>query len=435
MSEPAAAPVRFPPSIWFLAWNEAAERFSYYGMTSILALHMTRNLGFAENQSIAAYQIFTTAVYLMPVFGAFLADWFWGRYRTILWLSFGYVAGHAVLAAWESPQGLVVGLALIALGAGGLKPCASAFAGDQLPPGDERLTARLYDLYYWMINLGSTLSTIFIPLLLDHVSARAAFGVPGVAMAAALLVFWIGRGRYVHAPIRRDAPPEPAGGRSAGAVLGWIAVVFAPVSVFWALFFQYGSSWTLQADKLDRHVLGVEVAAGNVQTLDALLVLSLIPVFAILVFPALERRGVRVTALRKMTVGMFVTVLSFVAAALLEQARLAAVGAGAPPPHVAWQIPQYFFLGVGEVLVSVTALEFAYSQAPRSLKSVVMALWYVTIASGTFLTAVVAWLNRFQGVAFFAFFAALMLLAAVAFAVVARLYPERRAAPAAAAGA
>jgi proton-dependent oligopeptide transporter, POT family len=130
-----------------------------------------------------------------------------------------------------------------------------------------------------------------------------------------------------------------------------------------------------------------------------------------------------------------VTVLSFVAAALLEQARLAAVGAGAPPPHVAWQIPQYFFLGVGEVLVSVTALEFAYSQAPRSLKSVVMALWYVTIASGTFLTAVVAWLNRFQGVAFFAFFAALMLLAALAFAVVARLYPERRSAPAAAAGA
>jgi proton-dependent oligopeptide transporter, POT family len=432
MSEPAAAPERFPPSIWFLAWNEAAERFSYYGMTSILALHMTRNLGFAENQSIAAFQIFTTAVYLMPVAGAFLADWFWGRYHTILWLSFGYVAGHAVLAAWESPQGLVVGLALIGIGAGGLKPCASAFAGDQLPPGNERLTARLYDLYYWMINLGSTLSTIAIPLLLDRVSPRVAFGVPGVAMAAALLVFWIGRRRYVHAPIRRDAPREPAGGRSAAVVLGWIAVVFAPVSVFWALFFQYGSSWTLQADKLDRRVLGVEIAAGNVQTLDALLVLTLIPVFAIWIFPALERRGVRVTALRKMTVGMFVTVLSFVAAAALEQARLAAVAAGAPPPHVAWQIPQYFFLGVSEVLVSVTALEFAYSQAPRSLKSVVMALWYVTIASGTFLTAVVAWLNRFQGVAFFAFFAALMLVAAVAFAVVARLYPERRAAPAAA---
>jgi len=188
---------------------------------------------------------------------------------------------------------------------------------------------------------------------------------------------------------------------------------------FWALFFQYGSSWTLQADKMRRDVLGVEISAGNVTTLDAALVLLLIPVFAVWVFPALERRGVRVTALRKMTVGMFVTVLSFVAAALVQ----GALDAGRAP-HVAWQVPQYLFLAVGEVLVSVTALEFAYSQAPARLKSVVMALWFLTISAGSLLTGAVAWLNRFRGVAFFAFFAALMLVAAVAFAAVARWYPE-----------
>jgi POT family proton-dependent oligopeptide transporter len=444
---PASAPRdRFPPSIKYLAWNEAAERFSYYGMTSILALHMARNLGIPENESIAWFQVFTFAVYFMPLAGAWLADRYWGRYRTILWLSFGYVAGHATLAAWESPAGLVVGLGLIAIGAGGIKPCASAFAGDQIPPEKGRLLARLYDLYYWMINLGSTLGTLLVPVLLDHVSPRVAFGVPGIAMAAALAVFWAGRDRYLFVPPARGPAPGPAPVREArgpvslaalgdaprrqrdalrgetGRTLLRIVAIFAPISVFWALFFQYGSSWTLQAEKLDRDVLGYLVPAGQVQTLDAFLILTLIPLFATVVYPALERRGVRVTALRKMAAGMFLMTFSFVGAALVQ----AALEAGSAP-HVAWQVPQYLFLAVGEVLVSVTALEFAYAQAPPRMKSLVMGLWYVTIAGGSLLTAVVAWLNRFQGVAYFAFFAALQLAAAVVFALVAAGYPERRA--------
>ncbi len=419
---------RFPPQIKFLAWNEAAERYSYYGMTSILTLHMAKNLGIAENRAEAFFHVFTFAAYFMPIVGAWIADRFWGRYRTVLWLSFGYVAGHATLAAWESSTGLVVGLALIAVGAGGIKPCASAFAGDQIPPGNEVLLARLYNLYYWMINLGSTLSTLTIPLLLDHVGPRAAFGAPGLAMAAALAVFWAGRRLYLRVPParaeRREAPERPVtpapAGRAAGdlpAVLR-IAAVFAPVAVFWALFFQYGSSWTLQADKMDRAVLGHVISTGQMQTMDALLVLTLIPLFAVVLYPALERRGVPVTALRKMAAGMFVTTLSFVAAALV-QSRLEAGQA----PHVAWQVPQYLFLVVGEVLVSVTALEFAYAQAPARLKSLVMGLWFVTIASGSLLTAAVAWANRFQGVAYFAFFAVLQLGAAVVFALVAWWYP------------
>lgn len=417
MDRPAAD--RFPPQIKYLAWNEAAERYSYYGMTSILTLHMARNLGIPENQSEAYFHVFTFAAYFMPLLGAWIADRFWGRYRTVLWLSFGYVAGHATLALWESGTGLLVGLALIAVGAGGIKPCASAFAGDQIPPQKEVLLARVYNLYYWMINLGSTLSTLTIPLLLDRVGPRAAFGAPGLAMAMALVVFVAGRRLYLRVPParaeRREAPQRAAG--DAAAVLRILAV-FAPVAVFWALFFQYGSSWTLQAEKMRRAVLGYVIPAGQVQTLDALLVLTLIPLFAVVVYPAFERRGVRVTALRKMAAGMFVTTLSFVAAALV-QSRLEAGAA----PHVAWQIPQYFFLVVGEVLISVTALEFAYAQAPARLKSVVMGLWFLTIASGSLLTAAVAWANRFQGVAYFAFFAGLQLLAAFAFALVAWWYP------------
>jgi len=425
------APARLPPQIWFLAWNEAAERFSYYGMTSILALHMVRNLGLAEHEAVSGFQLFTAAVYLTPLAGALLADTFWGRYRTVLWLSFGYVAGHAVLALWEAPLGLVVGLALVAGAAGGIKPCASAFAADQVPEGDGRAVERVYNLYYFMINLGAVLSTLAVPWLFDHRGPRFAFALPGLAMALALAVFWSGRRRYVRRPPSRSAgaPPAPPLGASLRAV-GRIALVFAPVAVFWALYFQYGSSWTLQADKLDRVVLGHEISAGQVQTLNSVLILVLIPVFTLGVYPAVARLGVRVTPLRKMTVGMFVTVLSFAAAAAVE----AQLQAGARP-HVVAQLPQYVFQGVGEVLVSVTALEFAYAQAPRSLKSLVMGLWSLTISAGSFLAAAVAWLNRFQGAAYYRFFAALMLAAACAFALLAWRYRPAATEELAAAGA
>jgi POT family proton-dependent oligopeptide transporter len=267
-----------------------------------------------------------------------------------------------------------------------------------------------------------------------YVGPSVAFGVPALAMAVALLVFWAGRRSYVKVPPNlgregRAAPADVEEPASKGAL--WrILAVFAPVSVFWALFFQYGSTWTFQAEALRREVLGVELAAAQIQTLNAVFILTLIPVFSLWVYPAVERR-VRLTALRKMSAGMFVTVLSFAAAALVEQALLASRAAGAAAPHVAWQIPQYLLMAIAEVLVSVTALEFAFSQAPRRMKSLVMGIWYVTIASGSLLTALVAAANRFQGVAYYAFFAGLMLAAAVAFALVARWYPERRAAPAA----
>ncbi len=421
---------RFPPSIKFLAWNEAAERFSYYGMTSILTLYMARHLGLAENRAIAGYQIFGTAAYAMPILGAILADQLLGRYRTILWLSFGYVAGHATLAFWDTGPGLVTGLALIAAGAGGIKPCASAFAGDQIPKGDELLLARLYDLYYAMINVGSTFGTLLVPFLLERAGPRVAFGVPGVAMAIALAVFWVGRRTYVVAGpglAEAAAPEDEAAGPALPVVLRILAV-FAPISAFWALYFQYGSAWVLQADRMDRAVGPWTLSAGQIGTLNSLLLLFFLWVFGAFVFPALARRNVPVTPLRKMTVGMFVMVLSFVAAGAVQ----AALEAGAVP-HVAWQIPQYAFAAIGEVLVSVTALEFAYSQAPRRMKSLVMGLWYATIASGSLLTAVVARLNRFQGVAYYVFFTALMLGAAVVFTLVAWWYSDRRPAPARAA--
>ena len=437
---------RFPAQIKYLAWNEGCERFSFYGMTSILTIYMVTNLNVREPDAAAYYHLFVFAVYLTPLLGAWLADRFFGRYRIILWLSLGYVFGHAAIAIWDSPTGLILGLSLIAIGAGGIKPTAAAYVGDQFDAKSQHLLEKVYDLYYWMINLGSFTAMLIIPELLERFGPWVAFSVPGVLMAFALVIFWRGRKLYVNVP---PTGPNPNGFfrvvRYAIEKLGtgrpgvhWLDVarerfpveavegakavfrivgVFAPIAAFWALFFQYGSSWVLQAERMNRDVLGYTVKASQMGSLNAIFVLTTIPIFAGLVYPALQRRGVKTLALQKMQIGMFVTVLSFLWVMGVQIAL-----DGGLRPHVAWQVPAYLFLSIGEVLVSVTALEFAYTQAPPSMKSVIMSLWYVTIAAGSLLTAGVAKLNRFHGVWYFAFFAALMVLGAMAFAWVARRY-------------
>jgi POT family proton-dependent oligopeptide transporter len=440
----ATAADRYPPQIKFIVGNEGCERFSFYGMRSILTVYMAQYLALADHEAEANYHWFVMACYLTPLVGGWLADRFHGRYRVILWLSLGYVLGHAAIAAWETRWGLFFGLALIAMGSGGIKPCVSAYVGDQFAPGQGKLLERVYALFYWIINLGSFAATLAIPWVLRHHGPAVAFAIPGVLMAVALVVFLGGRKLYVNAPpsgrnphsfLRvvaravarlgtapghwldgaRDRHPADAveGARAVFRLLG----VFAAVTAFWALFDQHGSSWVLQARRMDLRLGSGEMQAAQLAALNPLLVMLFIPVLSRGVFPLLERRGITVTPLRKMTAGMFLAVVSFVAAAIIEH-----VLAAGRQPHALWQIPQYVFLTVAEVLISVTGLEFSYTQAPRSMKSTIMSLWFLTIALGNFLTAVVSKVNTFDGAAYFWFFAALMLAGAYGFLLLARRY-------------
>src|SRR6266542_6794009 len=191
---------RYPHSVRFIVGSEGAERFSFYGMRSILTIYMARYLLVPDHEAEAGYHYFVMACYRTPLVGGWLADRLWGRYRIILWLSLGYVLGHATIAAFETRWGLAAGLFLIALGSGGIKPCVSAYVGDQFRPEQKKLVERVYALFYWMINLGSFSSTLLIPVLLARYGPRVAFANPGVLMAIALVVFLAGRRLYVNVP-------------------------------------------------------------------------------------------------------------------------------------------------------------------------------------------------------------------------------------------
>jgi POT family proton-dependent oligopeptide transporter len=449
------AQTRYPPVVKYIVGNEAAERFSFYGMRGLLVIYMVQYLSFAERDAKAYFHWFVMATYLTPLVGGWIADRFWGRYSTILWISFGYVLGHAVLATWETPAGLFVGLALIAAGAGGIKPCVSAFVGDQFGPDQKTLMQKVYGWFYWSINLGSASAYLLIPWLRRTYGPSVAFAVPGVFMAIALLVFWAGSRHYVRAAPSGPAPhgflrvvgralrklgtgrpgehwlDAARGAHPADAIEGAKAVVrimgvFAAVTLFWALFDQKSSAWVIQARQMDLDLGAFVLTPEQIQVANPFLVMTLIPLFSLVVFPFLERRGLDLSPLKKMTAGMFITVLSFAAAALVQTA-IDAGGAQAVRPSVFWQIPQYVLLTTGEVLVSVTGLEFSYTQAPRAMRSTIMSFWFLAVALGNLLTAVVIEVVPLEGAAYFWFFSGLMLIAALAFRFVARRY---RAAPA-----
>jgi HrpA-like RNA helicase len=125
-------------------------------------------------QAEAWYHTFVSCVYFLPILGAFLGDAILGKYRTILILSIVYCFGHLALAINHTRAGLVVGLFLIALGAGGIKPCVSANVGDQFGVSNQHLLARVFSWFYFSINLGSAFSTLLIPWLLDPFQASPA---------------------------------------------------------------------------------------------------------------------------------------------------------------------------------------------------------------------------------------------------------------------
>lgn len=408
---------------------EACERFSFYGMVSILMLHLKNTLGMGEGPAKEALHLFKTGVYFLPLLGGFLADRWLGRYRTILWLSLFYGLGHGWIAITDaSRDGLLVGLALIALGAGGIKPCVSAFVGDQFPPGPKERLARVYGLFYASINFGAFFGFALVPWIRDHHGHRWAFGIPGVFMAIAAAVFWMGSRHYVRLPAAIDAKPSPdAAAHDAG---GWkavakVALVLSPVPVFWALYDQINTSWVVQGERMKPFdLLGYRVDAERMQSFSALLVLAWVPILTLVVYPWMARRGRTWSPLARMQAGFGFAALSFLLCAWLQR-RIE----GGATPGLQWQMIQYTVLELGEVLVSATGLEFAYGHSPARHRGLVMSLWLLCTALGNFLVAALTRLNttaiHASGSTEFLLYAALMLVATGIFALLAwALFPK-----------
>lgn len=403
---------RWPSQIKFILGNEAAERFSYYGMKGILALYITNVLLKTRDEATNIIHLFGFANYFMPLLGAWVSDRFWGRYHTILWISLSYCAGHGVMALSDAAHTvdgkvlcLYIGLALIAFGSGGIKPCVSAFMGDQFRPEQKHLLQKAYAAFYWSINLGSTASFLIIPWIRKHHGYGWAFGVPGIAMAFATFVFWLGTKRYVMVPPSRKTKAagffkvlffalsnqnlrqpgqsfwDVARGQfteaevDAAKSVGPILSIFALAPIFWSLFDQTFSTWVLQGEKMIPYKIGnYTIGPEEMLSANPILVMIFVPILTWWIYPLMGRLA---TPLRRMSAGMFLCAASFVIVAML-QTRID----GGEKLSVLWQTVPYLIITIAEVLFSTTGLEFAFREAAPSMKSTIMGFWNLTVALG-----------------------------------------------------
>ena len=460
---PQTATGRMPRQIPYIIANEGCERFSFYGMRNILTPFLISTLLlFIPMQDRASeaknvFHTFVIGVYFFPLLGGWLADRFFGKYNTVFWLSLVYCAGHACLAAFDdNVKGFYFGLFLIALGSGGIKPLVSSFVGDQFDQTNKHKAKLVFDAFYWIINFGSFFASLLMPIFLKSYGPSVAFGIPGILMFIATIIFWMGKRKYVHVP---PAPPNPhsfmrvartalltplAGhGRpglavavigAVGAVVALalapkfgfvicacsalvlliafggfgtsmqlerargahpddavdgvravlrILIVFALVTPFWSLFDQKASTWIVQANSMTQPTFSFfgnefKFQPAQMQALNPLLVMILIPFNNMVLFPVLRAIGIEPTPLRRMTAGIGFTALAWVVIGTIQ----VTMDAGTPT-SMAWQILPYAILTLGEVLVSATGLEFAYSQAPAPMKGIIMAFWSLAVTVGS----------------------------------------------------
>ena len=507
---------RMPRQIPYIIANEGCERFSFYGMRNILTPFLISTLllflpeADRAGEAKHVFHTFVIGVYFFPLLGGWLADRFFGKYNTVLWLSLVYCAGHACLAIFENNlKGFYAGLFLIALGSGGIKPLVSTFVGDQFDQTNKHKAKLVYDAFYWIINFGSFFASLLMPIFLRSYGPAVAFGIPGILMFIATVVFWSGRKKYVHVPpapadphsfmrVSRSAllAHAPGQGRpglivaSIGALgaigslamsLQWgfviaaclalvlvlafggigvsmqlerarafhpadavdgvravlrILIVFALVTPFWSLFDQKASTWIVQANAMTQptfNLFGSDFTfqPAQMQALNPLLVMILIPFNNLVLFPLIRAIGIEPTALRRMTAGIAFTALAWVVIGAIQ----IHMDKGTPT-SMAWQILPYAILTLGEVLVSATGLEFAYSQAPKAMKGIIMAFWSLAVTVGSLWVlivnasvkndAVIAWIKT-TGLGVIAaqmiFFAAFAFVAALIFGWYATRYP------------
>ncbi|XP_027877941.1 solute carrier family 15 member 2 [Xiphophorus couchianus] len=389
----------YPTSICFIVVNEFCERFSYYGMKAVLTLYFLSYLKWDKNLSTAVYHAFSGLCYFTPILGAVIADSWLGKFKTIIYLSIVYVIGHVVKSVGAIPTvgntdvhiGLsMFGLILIALGTGGIKPCVAAFGGDQFEEEHIKERQKFFSIFYMSINAGSVLSTLITPILRGDVKCfgddcyALAFGVPAALMVVALAVFIFGSGMY------KKTPPQ---GNVLGEVckcigfaiknrwnsskddvkrkhwLDWaedkyskrliqeikmvlrVLVLYIPLPMFWALFDQQGSRWTLQATRMNMAFgESFTIKPDQMQMLNALLILVFVPIFDLIIYPLVGLCRIKITPLRKMATGMIFAALAFGAATLVEINVVKTVVEPAPAEQ---SLLQVFNLANGTVGVKV----------------------------------------------------------------------------------
>jgi POT family proton-dependent oligopeptide transporter len=422
-----------PIGFWFVFSGELAERASYYGMRTLLALYMIDVLGFSEAAGTTVMKAFMASCYLTPFFGGWIAEKYLGRYKTILYYSFPYILGHIILGGVQNKAGLAVGLVLLAFGSGAIKPNTSVLMG-QIYDAEKKdaLLNEAFSLFYAAVNVGAALSSFTLPLVVKAQNGRygLALMIPAVLMAVAFLAFALGKRWYPREDVRAARPPKTAGQREMERrTLLRIAGVFAAIAVFWLIYDQNADTWIYFAQShTDLHLFGsVGLTSNQMQALNPVFIVVLTPVFNYIWNRAKKLRGGREVAdTRKMLIGFGIVVVT--SAIMAYAAWLARDGAMVT---VWWVILATFVVTLAELCISPVGLEFAYRQAAPGTKSVVTAAFHMMVFVGDSIGLIFApfYEKGLKPASYFGLLAVIMTATSLAFIPISRKF-EREPAPA-----
>jgi proton-dependent oligopeptide transporter, POT family len=446
-----------PTKTWFghpaglstLFFTELWERFSYYGMRALLVLFMVDQIdkggmGMDEKSATAIYGLYTAFAYLACLPGGWVADRLLGAQRAVWVGGLIIAAGHFTLAIPSTPT-FFLGLVLVVIGTGFLKPNVSAIVGQLYPEGGARRDAG-FTIFYMGINMGAFIGPLICSYLGEKVNWHAGFGAAGVGMLAGVIQYRFSVLRLGQAGLRssaRERKPgegmDPAwypviGGFAVVAVVVGLAmagtikinalslaqnttyvivglaaaffiyiftfgklnsterkqtcvivVLFFASAVFWSGFEQAGSSLNLFADRhTDRMIFGFEVPAGWFQSLNPFYIIVLAPVFASL-WVHLAKRQLDPSMPAKFAFGMVLLALGFLV--MVGAAKLVTAGNQAAPY---WLILTYLLHTMGELCVSPVGLSSVTKLAPKRFVGQMMGIWFLATSLGNLIAGLAA---------------------------------------------
>jgi POT family proton-dependent oligopeptide transporter len=439
-----------PRGLATLFFTEMWERFTYYGMRAVLVLFLvgavsSGGFGIDDKTAAAIYGLYTAGVYLAALPGGWIADRLIGARRAVF-IGGGLIAlGNAMLAASTAPRGFYLGLLVIVLGVGLLKPNVSVMVADLYPEGGARLDAG-FTVFYMGINLGATLGPVVTGEAQSLIGPRAGFGVAAVFMAAGVLQYYLTQhhlgtaGQFVApAKVGSDGVSRKlwrklwiALGVSSLAVaalsFGWvplnpltlarastvviaatavlyfaylfiagnlsaeekrralvIVVLFFGSALFWLGYEQAGSSLNLFAERYTDRALGFFVIPASwFQSLDAAFVIAFAPLLA-WVWIALARRHLKPSAPASFAIGVILMGSGF--AVMAVAASIVAHGSKVLPY---WLIATYLLHTLGELCLSPVGLSYTTKLSPKRLVGQMMGMWFLSLSLGNLAAGLIA---------------------------------------------
>nr|CEG04296.1 unnamed protein product [Fusarium clavum] len=460
---------KIPLKLFSIAFIELCERFSYYGCTVVFTNFIQQPLppgsvtGADDEQpgALGMGQRASTGIttfnqfwqYLMPLFGAYVADQYWGRYRTISYALVVDIIGHIILIVSAVPGvitsdgalgAMIVAIIVIGFGTGGFKPNVNPLIVEQLGEqymhvktlkSGERVIIdpavtieRVYMWFYWAINVGALVGQVTMVFAEKYVGFWLSYTLPTFMLCLCPIIMFLNRKNYeqrapggsVLGPAMKTFFLAQKGRWSINPFQTWknmhtgdfwesvkpskftnetrpkwmtfddawvdelrrgfnACAVFCWYPIFWLCYNQINNNLISQAALMERHGVPNDILSN----LNPFALLIFIPLNDRLIYPALRKAGIRFTPIKKITAGFFTGAAAMIWAAIVQhyiyqksECGMYASGEDCTtaPINVWAQTGAYVLIALSEVFASITSLEYAFSKAPKNMRSMVQAV-------------------------------------------------------------